>query len=44
MTDVIEENRHLLERHTQRDLPTSELAEILLEVNDHNDQYLISVA
>jgi hypothetical protein len=38
MADVIEDNRHLLERHVQRDLPTAELAEILLEVNDHNDQ------
>jgi hypothetical protein len=34
MTEAITENRELLERHAQKDYPTSELASILLEIDD----------
>lgn len=37
MTEVVEENRELIERHIEKDGPASDLAEILLEVaNEEN--------
>lgn len=36
MTDVIEENRELYERHIEKDGPAADLAELLLEVADSN--------
>lgn len=37
MSEVIEERRHLLERHAEKDLPTSDLARALLDVADGED-------
>jgi hypothetical protein len=34
MTEVVEENRDLIERHIEKNGPASDLAEILLEVAD----------
>lgn len=34
MTEVVRENRELLERHAEKDMPTSPIAEALLEVAD----------
>lgn len=34
MTDVVEENRDLLKRHAEKNMPTSDLAAALLELAD----------
>lgn len=34
MTDAVNENRDLLERHAEKDMPTSDLAAALLELAD----------
>ena len=34
MTEVVEQNKDLLERHAEKNLPTSELADALIEVAD----------
>lgn len=36
MTEEIEQRRELLERHAEKDLPTSDLAEALLEIAESN--------
>jgi len=37
MTQAVEERRDLLERHAEKDLPTSDLAAALLEVANSED-------
>jgi len=37
MTKAVEQNRDLLARHAEKDLPTSDLAAALLEVADETE-------
>jgi len=37
MTEAVERNRDLLERHAEKDLPTSDLAAALLDVVDETE-------
>jgi len=37
MTDAIDRKRRLLERHSEKDLPTSEIAETLLEIAESSN-------
>lgn len=34
MTDAVDQNHDLLERHAEKDMPTSDLAAALLELDD----------